>query len=357
MKNGNRLVRKTIYALLTVAFAAAGVWSSGARAEDVPAKKPVELQGAGATFPYPLYSKWIAEYAKVNPGVRINYQSIGSGGGIRQLTARTVDFGASDAPMTDSALTQAGRPILHIPTTLGAVVLAFNLPNVTSLTLTPEVIAGLFLGEITSWNDPKLVALNPAAKLPKKPVTIVHRADGSGTTAVFTDYLARVSPAWKEKVGNGLSVKFPTGLGAKGNEGVAGQLKTSPGAIGYVELAYAKQTGLSVASLKNSSGAVVQPTIEALTAAAAGLSKREGALEGDLRLSLVNSAEPTAWPIASFTYILLDARPTDAAQGAALRAFLDWALHDGQAFAPPLHYAPLPKELIKRVETMLKAVD
>jgi phosphate transport system substrate-binding protein len=312
---------------------------------------PVDLQGAGATFPYPLYSRWVAEYGKANPNIRINYQSIGSGGGIRQIIERTVDFGASDAPMTEDELAKAPGKLIHIPTTLGAVVVGFNLEGVTDLKLTPEVLTSIFLGEITKWDDPKLAEVNPGAKLPSQPITVVYRSDGSGTTAVFTDYLAKVAPGWKEKVGAGKSVKFPAGLGAKGNEGVAGQLKTTPGAIGYVELAYAKQTGIRYAALRNKAGQIVQPELAAISAAAAG------ALAGmpeDLRVSIVDPAGDTAYPVAAFTYILVYEEQADAAKGKALADFLWWAIHDGQRFGPDLHYAPLPAEVVGKVEGKLK---
>jgi phosphate transport system substrate-binding protein len=312
---------------------------------------PVDLQGAGATFPYPLYSKWVAEYGKAHPNVRINYQSIGSGGGIRQIIERTVDFGASDAPMTEEELAKAPGKILHIPTTLGAVVVGFHLEGVTGLKLTPEVLAAIFLGEITRWDDPKLAEVNPGAKLPAQAITVVYRSDGSGTTAVFTDYLARVSPAWKEKVGAGKSVKFPAGLGAKGNEGVAGQLKTTPGAIGYVELANAKQTGIPYAALRNKAGQVVQPELPAVSAAAAG-----AAMPEDLRVSIVDPAGDTAYPIAAFTYILVYEEQADPAKGKALVDFLWWATHEGQRFGPDLHYAQLPPEVVGKVEARLRSI-
>src|SRR6185295_921342 len=230
---------------------------------------------------------------------RINYQSIGSGGGIRQVTEKTVDFGASDAPMSDAELQKAPGKLLHIPTTLGAVVVTFNLQGVTALQLTPELVAGIFLGEITKWNDPKLAAANPEAKLPDAAITVAYRSDGSGTTAVFTDYLARISPAWKEKVGAGKSVKFPVGLGAKGNEGVAGQIKTSPGTVGYVELAYAKQNNLTYAAIKNKAGKFATPELAGVSAAAAGALAN---MPEDFRVSITDAEGDAAYPISSFTY-------------------------------------------------------
>ena len=314
----------------------------------------VTLQGAGATFPFPLYSKWVDEYQKSKPGVRINYQSIGSGGGIKQITEKTVDFGASDAPMNDEELAKAQGKILHIPTTLGSVVLAYNLDGVqTGLKLTPEVLSAIFLGEIKEWNDPKLVELNPDAKLPKVAITVAYRTDGSGTTAVFTDYLAAVSPAWKEKVGAGKSVRFPVGLGAKGNEGVSGQVKTSPGTIGYIELAYAKQTGLSYATLRNAAGKFVEPSLESITAAGGSV---VASLPEDLRKNIVNPAGEAAYPLSAFTYILVYQDMPDATKARALVDFLWWAVHDGQKLGGALHHAPLPAEMVARNEALLKSI-
>ena len=315
--------------------------------------KTIDLQGAGATFPYPLYSKWVAEYQKVDPAVRINYQSIGSGGGIRQITERTVDFGASDAPMKEEELSKAAGKILHVPTTLGAVVVAYNLPGVTELKLSSDVVSGIFLGNIKKWNDAKIAKLNAGTKLPADAITVAYRSDGSGTTAVFTEYLAKVSPAWKEKVGAGKSVSFPTGLGAKGNEGVAGQLKTTPGAIGYIELAYAKQTKLPFASIQNQAGKFVVPAPEASTAAAAGVVT---AMPDDMRMSIVDAPGEGAYPISAFTYILVYEDQTDAVKGKALAEFLWWAIHDGQKFGAALDYAPLPAEVVTKIEGKLKSL-
>jgi phosphate transport system substrate-binding protein len=315
--------------------------------------KPISIQGAGATFPYPLYSKWVAEYQKRDPRVRVNYQSIGSGGGIRQVTEQTVDFGASDAPMTDPELAKAPGKLVHIPTTLGAVVLAFNLPGIEGLTLSPEIVAGLFLGDIKSWNDPQLARLNPGVALPSTTPMVTYRADGSGTTAVFTEYLSKVSPIWRDRVGVGKSVKFPVGLGAKGNEGVAGQLKTTPGTIGYLELAYAKQAKITFAKVTNREGTAVVASPETVTAAAASVSKN---LPEDLRVSIVDPAGATVYPISSFTYILVYEDQRDATKGKALAQFLWWAVHEGQALAPGLDYAPLPAEVVTRVEAKLKSL-
>jgi phosphate transport system substrate-binding protein len=315
----------------------------------------VDLTGAGATFPYPLYSKWISVYQKDHPSVRINYQSIGSGGGIRQIIERTVDFGASDAPMTDEELTKAKEPILHLPMTLGAVVVSYNLPELKDkkLRLTPELISGIFMGEITKWNDDKIVAQNPGVKLPTTHIAVAYRSDGSGTTNIFTEYLATVVPKWKEKVGAGKSVNFPTGLGAKGNEGVSGQIKSTPGCIGYVELAYAMETGLPVAQIRNQAGTFVDPSLDSITAAAASFADK---VPADMRTFLVNSNGPNAYPLAGFSYILIYKNQTDPIKGKALAEFLWWGTHDGQNYGPPLHYAKLPPEIVTRVEQALKSV-
>ncbi len=313
----------------------------------------IDIQGAGATFPYPLYSKWVAEYQRIDPRVRINYQSIGSGGGIRQITERTVDFGASDAPMTDAELAKAPGKLLHVPMTLGAVVVTYNLPGVTGLKLSPEAVAGVFLGEVKTWNDPRIAKTNPGIRLPPQAITVVHRTDGSGTTAVFTEYLAKVSASWKEKVGAGKSVSFPAGLGAKGNEGVAGQVKTTPGSIGYVELAYAKQTGLAYAAVANRAGKFVEPSLAGVTAAAAGVA---GSMPADLRVSIVDAPGAAAYPISAFTYILVYEEQADAVKGKAVADFLWWAVHGGQKYGAALDYAPLPPEVVKANEGKLRSL-
>ncbi|HKP35688.1 MAG TPA: phosphate ABC transporter substrate-binding protein PstS [Pyrinomonadaceae bacterium] len=314
----------------------------------------VSLQGAGATFPYPLYLKWLNEYTKANPNVRVDYQSIGSGGGIKQIQAQTVDFGASDAPMTDADLKAAPGPIIHVPTVLGAVVLTYNLPESTQpLRFSPEVIADIFLGKITKWNDARIAADNPGASLPAKDITVVHRADGSGTSFVFTDYLAKVSPEWKEKVGADKSPKWPVGQGGKGNEGVTGQIKQQPNTIGYVELAYAVQNKLPVALIKNKSGSFIEPSIDAVTAAAAGA---VADTPKDLRVSITDAAGATAYPISSYTYILVYQDQKDAAKGKALVDFLWWGIHDGEKFAKDLQYAPLPEEIVKRTEALIGTI-
>ena len=319
-------------------------------APEVKKDEAISLTGAGATFPYPLYSKWISEYNKLNPNVKINYQSIGSGGGIRQITANTVDFGATDAPMNEDETKQAPAKLFHIPATIGAVVIAYNLPDVTgTLKLTPEVLVGIYAGKITSWNDPKIKADNLDLKLPAKDISVVYRTDGSGTTAVFTDYLGKVSGDWKEKVGVGKVVKWPTGLGAKGNEGVTGQLKTTPYTIGYIERAYASQNKLPMAELKNKAGKFVAPTTEAMSAAADAVEVPEG-----LFVSLSNADGEGAYPITSYSYLLVYEDAKDALKGEALAKYVWWGLHDGQKFAKDLDYAPIPAKVLTKVEGRLK---
>ncbi|HYP54125.1 MAG TPA: phosphate ABC transporter substrate-binding protein PstS [Pyrinomonadaceae bacterium] len=315
----------------------------------------VRLQGAGATFPNPLYQKWLSEYGKVNAGARIDYQSVGSGTGIKQISEQTIDFGASDKPMSDDELKGArGGEILHIPTTLGAVVLTYNLPGVAQpLRFSPNVVADIFLGKIKRWDDAAIRADNPGVALPAADITTVHRSDGSGTTAVFTEYLSKVSPEFKEQVSTGTTVKFPGGIGGKGNEGVTGQVKNTPNTIGYVELAYAKQNNLPAALIKNKSGNFVEPSLDAVTAAAA---ESVATTPDDLRVSVTDAAGASAYPIASYTYILVYKNQPDAAKGKTLVDFLWWATHDGTQYAAPLHYAPLPQELVKRVEAKLNSI-
>ena len=325
--------------------------SKGSGPAPVPSQAgPISLNGAGATFPNPLYSKWNAEYNKQFPNIQINYQSIGSGGGIRQIIAGTVDFGASDAPMKDDEAKQAPGKLLHIPTTIGAVVLTYNLPEVTGvLKLSPEVLTDIYLGKIKKWNDAKIAADNADAKLPAKDIGVIYRTDGSGTTNVFTDYLSAVSPEWKDKVGAGKSVKWPVGLGAKGNEGVTGQVKTTPYTIGYTERAYATQNKLPMAELKNKAGKFVAPTTAAMSAAADGVQ-----MPPELYVSLVNSASEAAYPITGYTYLLIYADAKDASKGEAIAKYLWWGLHDGQKFAEALDYAPLPASVVTLVEARLK---
>jgi phosphate transport system substrate-binding protein len=299
------------------------------------------INGAGATFPYPIYSKWFSDYHKAHPDIQINYQSIGSGGGIQQMLQGTVDFGATDGPMTEEELKQAKVPILHLPTVLGAVVPTYNLPGVSDLKLTPEALAGIFLGTVTEWTDPAIASANPGVTLPSAGIVVVHRSDGSGTSYVFTDYLTKVSPVWKEKVGTGKSVAWPVGLGGKGNEGVTGLVRKTPNAIGYVELVYALQNKLPYAAIKNKAGSFVSPTIESVTAAA-----NIEDMPADFRVSITDSDDPKAYPISSFTWLLIPSKIAEAEKGKALVGFLEWMLADGQKLAPPLHYAPLPEKVV-----------
>ena len=310
------------------------------------ASAAILINGAGATFPYPIYSKWFDEYAKMHPDLHFNYQSIGSGGGIRQISEGTVDFGATDGPMNDEQLQKAKVKILHFPTVLGAVVPTYNVPEVHSdLNLTPQALAGVFLGKITKWNDPEIAKANPGAKLPDQPIIVAHRSDGSGTTYVWVDYLSKVSPEWKEKVGVGTSVNWPVGLGGKGNEGVTGLVKQTPYSIGYVELIYAEQNKLPSAKVQNQSGAFVKASLESVTAAAASAKAPE-----DFRVSITNPPGKEAYPIASFTWLLIPAQISDPAKGKAIVDFLKWMIHDGQKLASPLSYAPLPKEVVSMEE-------
>lgn len=313
----------------------------------------VLINGAGATFPYPIYSKWFAEFHNVDPSVDINYQSIGSGGGIRQLLDKTIDFGASDAPMTDEQLAKAHPPILHIPTVMGAVVITYNLPTLKQpLKLTGELIANLFLGKIQNWNDPALVKLNPELAGVSDSVMIAHRSDGSGTTMVFSDYLSKVSPEWKQKVGVGNALKWPVGLGGKGNEGVTGLVKQSPGAIAYTELSYSANNHLPVAEIKNKSGAFVAPSAKAVTSAANASLK---SIPKDFRVSITDAAGMDSYPLSSFTYLLVY-QIMDAKKEQKLVDFMNWALGDGQKLAEPLTYAPLPVALAILVKQKIKEV-
>jgi phosphate transport system substrate-binding protein len=308
----------------------------------------VQLTGAGATFPAPLYSKWFNDYNKAHPEVQINYQSIGSGGGIKQITEKTVDFGASDAPMSDEEMAKAPG-IQHLPTVMGAVVIIYNVPGVTELRLTAETLSGIYLGKITKWNDAAIVKDNAKAKLPDTAITVAHRSDGSGTTYTFTDYLSKTVPAWKSGPGTGKSVSWPAGLGGKGNEGVTGVVKQSEGAIGYVELAYANQNKLTVAELKNHEGNFVKPTLETVSEAAA-----KAAIPEDYRVSITDQPGKDAWPIPTFTYLLVYRDMPDQEKGDALLKFIWWAEHEGQKSAASLDYAPLPKSLVKKIEATLK---
>ena len=312
-----------------------------------------QLTGAGATFPYPIYSKWFSDYA-TKTGVKINYQSIGSGGGIRQLSEQTVDFGASDAPMSDAEMSGAkGGPVQHIPTVLGAVCITYNLPDVKqTLNVTGDLVADIFLGKVTKWNDPRIAALNQGVALPNRDIVVVHRSDGSGTSYIFTDYLSTVSAGWRGGPGKGKDVKWPVGLGGKGNEGVTGQVKQTPGAIGYVELAYARQNKLPTAAVRNAAGKFVEPSIAAVTAAAAGVAQKLPP-NTDYRISIVNAPGADAYPISSFTWILLYKAQPNAEKGKKLLDFLRWALHDGEQSASSLDYAPLPPMLVTRLDSTL----
>ena len=311
------------------------------------------LNAAGATFPYPIYSKWFSEYHKLHSEVQINYQSIGSGGGIRQVTAGTVDFGASDMPMTDKQLQEAKRKILNIPTVLGADVPAYNIPGVTGeIKFTPEALAGIFLGRISKWNDKAIASANPGVNLPDKEIIVVHRSDGSGTTFIFTDYLSKVSPDWKSQVGSDTSVRWPVGMGGKGNEGVAGFIRQLPGSIGYVELIYAVQNKIPYGSVRNSAGTFVKASLESVTAAAASAPK----MPADFRVSITNAPGKDAYPISSFTWLLIPAQSKDPAKGKILSDFLNWMVTDGQKMTSELSYAPLPENVAAKVKEAIKQV-
>jgi len=314
----------------------------------------LELNGAGATFPYPIYSKWFNDYIKVDSSVRFNYQSIGSGGGIKQITEQTVDFGASDGPMSDEQLKAAPAHIMHFPTVMGAVVLTYNLEGVAgSLKLTPDVIAGIFLGKITKWNDPALTALNPGVSLPKQDLVVVHRSDGSGTSYIFTDYLSKVSKEWNDRVGKGTSVNWPIGLGGKGNEGVTGLVKQTPSSIGYVELIYALSNHLSFADVKNQAGTFVKPSLESVTAAAAGAAQ---SMPDDFRVSITDAPGKDAYPISGMTWLLVYEKQKEPEKGKKLVKFLDWMMREGQKSAQALDYAPLPAAVVAKEQLALKRV-
>jgi phosphate transport system substrate-binding protein len=317
----------------------------------------LKLNGAGATFPYVIYSKWFDVYHQ-KTSIEFNYQSIGSGGGIKQVIEGTVDFGASDGPMTTEQLkdaaTKQGTEVLHIPTVMGAVVLTYNMPGVgQGLKLTPEVLADIYLGQITMWNDPKLTSLNPGMNLPSQQILVAHRSDGSGTSFIFTDYLTKVSKTWEQKVGRGTSVNWPVGLGGKGNEGVSGLVKQLPGSIGYVELAYAVKNNLPYARLRNRAGNFVEPKLESVTAAAAGAAKN---MPADLRVSITDADGKDSYPISGFTWLLVYKHMKDKAKGAALVTFLRWAMTDGQSYAKGLLYAPLPKQVVSLCEAKIREV-
>ena len=311
------------------------------------------LNGAGATFPNPMYSKWFSEYHKLHPDVQVNYQPIGSGGGIRQVIAGTVDFGASDMPMTDDQLHEVKVKTLNIPTVLGAVVPAYNVPGVTAeVKFTPAALAGIFLGTISNWNDKAIGSANPGVNFPNQDIIVVHRSDGSGTSFIWTDFLSKVSPEWKNQVGSGTSVKWPKGLGGKGNEGVAGSIRQLPGSIGYVELIYAVQNNIAYGSVKNSAGNFVKASLEGVTAAAAAAPK----MPADFRVSITNAPGKDSYPISSFTWLLVPVQSKDAAKGKILADFLNWMVDDGQKMTAALAYAPLPDNVVQKVKETIKQV-
>jgi len=319
----------------------------------LPAFAQSTLNGAGATFPYPIYSKWFSEYHKAHSDVQVNYQSIGSGGGIRQVLAGTVDFGASDGPMTDEQLGQAKVKILHVPTVLGAVVPAYNIPGVSGeVKFTPEALAGIFLGKITTWNDKALAAANPGVNFPNQAIVVIHRSDGSGTSYIFTDYLSKVSADWKNGPGKGTSVKWPVGLGGKGNEGVAGMIRQMEGSIGYVELIYALQNKITYGSMKNPAGEFVKASLESVTTAAASVKS----MPADFRVSITNAPGKGAYPISSFTWLLIPTRSQDPNKGKILTDLLNWCETDGQKLAADLSYAPLPDTVVAKVKEAIKQV-
>ncbi len=319
-----------------------------------PAFGQTTVNGAGATFPNPMYQKWFSEYHKAHPDIQFNYQSIGSGGGIRQVLAQTVDFGASDGPMTDEQLSQAKTKILHIPTVMGAVVPAYNVPGVnTELKFTPEALSGIFLGKITTWNDPAIAKANPGVSLPNQTIIVVHRSDGSGTTYIFTDYLSKVSSEWANGPGKGTSVKWPVGLGGKGNEGVAGMIRQMQGGIGYIELIYAVQNKIDYGLVKNASGTFVKASLESVTAAAASVKS----MPADFRVSITNAPGKDAYPISSFTWLLIPEKSKEAAKGKILADFLNWMVDDGQKMTAELTYAPLPGSVAEKVKGAIKLVQ
>jgi phosphate transport system substrate-binding protein len=343
--------------IVAVAMAAVFLTACGPRAVQQPGTSqprpgaPVTLNGAGATFPFPLYSKWSLVYA-AEKGVQINYQSVGSGGGIRQFMARTVDFGATDGPMTDEQQAQAGGTVLHIPTVAGAVVPAYALAGVDRpLNFSGEVLADIFLGRITRWNDPRLAGINPGVTLPAEEIVVVHRSDGSGTTAIWTNFLGKASPEWKSRVGEGTSVNWPTGLGGKGNEGVAQLVNRTPHTLGYVELAYALTSQMRFGAVRNRSGRFIRPSLESTTAAVDGVVDQ---VPEDFRIFITNPPGPDAYPLSGFTWILVRQEQGDPEKGKALAEFLWWATHEGQRYAAPLLYAPLPPRLVDHIEASLR---
>jgi phosphate transport system substrate-binding protein len=320
----------------------------------VPALAQTTLNGAGATFPYPMYSKWFSKYHDAHPDIQFNYQSIGSGGGIRQVLAGTVDFGASDGPMTDEQLAQTKIKILHVPTVLGAVVPAYNVSGVSGeIKFTPEALAGIFLGKITNWNDKAIASANPGVNFPKdEPIVVIHRSDGSGTTYIFTDYLSKVSSDWQSQAGKGTSVKWPVGLGGKGNEGVAGMIRQMQGSIGYIELIYAVQNKITYGTVRNAAGDFVKASLDSVTAAAASVKS----MPEDFRVSITNAPGKNAYPISSFTWLLIPAQSKDAAKGKIIADFLNWMVDDGQKMTADLTYAPLPESVVTKVKAEIRQV-
>jgi phosphate transport system substrate-binding protein len=311
------------------------------------------LNGAGATFPYPVYSKWFSEYNKLHPDVQINYQSIGSGGGIRQVLNGTVDFGASDYPMSDEQLAQSKTKILLIPTVLGAVVPAYNVPGVSGeIKFTPEALAGIYLGKIQNWNDPAITGVNPGVNFPNQPIIVVYRSEGSGTTFIFTDYLSKISKDWSNSVGKSVSVRWPIGMGGKGNEGVAGQIRQLPGSIGYVELIYAVENKITYGSVRNAAGNFVKATLNGVTEAAASVKT----MPADFRVSITNAPGKTAYPICSFTWLLIPVQAKDPKKGKIIADFLDWMVNDGQKMTNQLSYAPLPANVVEKVKVTIKQI-
>jgi phosphate transport system substrate-binding protein len=351
-----RFVRVTFLALLALACAKeeTTTTTSTAATNTASTSSALTINGAGATFPNPIYSKWFSEYGKLHPNARINYQSIGSGGGIKQLSAQTVFFGASDGPMTDDQLKAAPGPIMHFPTVLGGVVPVYNIPGVTAtLKFSGPTIANIFLGKITKWNDPAIAKENAGVSLPATDIIVAHRSDGSGTTYIWCDFLSKVSPEYKQKVGVATSVNWPTGVGGKGNEGVSGLVKQTPGAIGYVELIYALQNKISFGQVQNKAGKYLTASLDTVTAAAASASTN---MPDDFRVSITNADGDNAYPISSFTWLLLYQNPSDKQRSAAMVDFMKWALTDGQAYTTNLGYAPLPKAVVDKEMVALAKV-
>jgi phosphate transport system substrate-binding protein len=341
------MLKRRLIAALFIVLAIAGIGRSGFA--------DMLINGAGATFPYPIYSKWFDVYAKENPGIKFNYQSIGSGGGIRMLSNGTVDVGASDAPMTDQQLSEAPRKILHFPSVMGADVVAYNLPGFTgTIRLTGPVIADIYSGKITKWDDDKIKALNPGVAIPSQDIVVCHRSDGSGTTYIFVDYLSKVSPSWASDVGKGTSVKWPAGLGGKGNEGVTALVQQTPGAIGYVELIYALNNKIPFAQIQNKAGNWVAASLAGVTAAAASTA---GNMPADFRVSITDAPGADAYPISSFTWLLVYQKQTNKDVGEQIKKFLGWALTEGQTLAPALQYAPLPAEVVQKETAQIQQIQ